>query len=178
MRRWTRDIIPPELRRKRNRYGEKNVEVERLTNEANSVVDDCLFRLSNNVEKMGNFVEKLKILKTEVEAEVPNPPSSKTGDVIGEHYAIANPEERIVNNPTRVPNKGNITEKERNKRRKSEREKALGVKKKQMKECGFCGVKTNLHTKTTCPDNPKRRKPKPTCPGKPNARRKPTPKVS
>ena len=165
MRRWTRDIIPPALRRKRNRYGEKNVEVERLTNEANSVVDDCLFRLSNNVEKMGNFVEKLKILKTEVEAEVPNPPSSKTGDVIGEHYAISNPEERIVNNPTKATNKGNITEKERNKRRKSEKEKALGVKKKQMKPCGFCGVKTNLHTKTTCPENP-------------NARRKTKPKFS
>jgi hypothetical protein len=101
LRRWTRDIIPPELRRKRNRYGEKNVEVERLTNEATYVVDDCLFRLSNNVEKMGEFVEKLKTLKTEVEAEVPNPPSSKTADVIGEHYAISNPEETIVNNPTK-----------------------------------------------------------------------------
>ena len=87
------------------------MEVERLTNEATSVVDDCLFRLSNNVEKMGEFVEKLKTLKTEVEAEVPNPPSSKTADVIGEHYAISNPEETIVNNPTRVGNKRNITEK-------------------------------------------------------------------
>ena len=29
----------------------KNVEIERLTNEATSVVDDCLFRLGNNVEK-------------------------------------------------------------------------------------------------------------------------------
>ena len=117
---------------------------------------------------MGEFVEKLKTLKTEVEAEVPNPPSSKVGDVIGEHYAISTTGERIVNNPTKVNTKGNITEKERNKRRKSEKEKALGVKKKQQKvkkkqekECEFCGVKTNLHTKTTCPDNPKARKPKP-----------------
>ncbi|PWA84039.1 hypothetical protein CTI12_AA134900 [Artemisia annua] len=111
---------------------------------------------------MEDFVEKLKKLKTEVEAEVPNHPSIETGDVIGEHYAISKPNEKTVNNPTRVGNKGNITEKERNKRRKSEKEKALGVKKKQNKKCGFCGVKTNLHTKTTCPDNPNaRRKPKP-----------------
>ncbi|PWA39613.1 Zinc finger, PMZ-type [Artemisia annua] len=162
LRRWTRDIIPPELRRKRNRYGEKNVEVERLTNEATSVVDECLFRLGDNVEKMGDFVEKLKKLRTEVEAEVPNHPSIETGDVIGEHYAISKPNEKTVNNPTKVGNKGSITKKERNKRRKSEKEKALGVKKKQKKKCGFCGVKTNLHTKTTCPDNPNaRRKPKP-----------------
>ncbi|PWA81226.1 FAR1 DNA binding domain-containing protein [Artemisia annua] len=68
LRRWTRDIIPPELRRKRNIYGEKNVEIERLTNEATSVVDECLFRLGDKVEKMGDFVEKLKKLRTEVEA--------------------------------------------------------------------------------------------------------------
>ena len=145
------------------------MEVERLTNEATSVVDECLFRLGDNLEKMGDFVEKLKTLKTEVEAEVPNHPSMETGDVIGEHYAVSKPDENIVNNPTKVGNKGNITEKERNKRRKSEKEKALGVKKKQVKvkkkqekECGYCGVKTNLHTKTTCPENPKeRQKPKP-----------------
>ncbi|PWA41700.1 FAR1 DNA binding domain-containing protein [Artemisia annua] len=163
LRRWTRDIIPPELRRKRNRYGEKNVEIERLTNEATSVVDECLFRLGDKVDKMGDFVEKLKKLRTEVEAEVPNHPSIETGDVIGEHFAISKPDKKTINNPTKVNNKGNITEKECNKRRKSEKEKALGVKKKQKKKCGFCGVKTNLHTKTTCPDNPNaRRKPRPT----------------
>ncbi|PWA46525.1 hypothetical protein CTI12_AA507880 [Artemisia annua] len=105
----------------------------------------------------------MKKLRTEVEAEVPNHPSIETGDVIGEHFAISKPKEKTVNNPTKVNNKGNITEKERNKRRNSEKEKALGVKKKQKKKCGFCGVKTNLHTKTTCPDNPNaRRKPRPT----------------
>ncbi|PWA34659.1 FAR1 DNA binding domain, Zinc finger, SWIM-type, MULE transposase domain, FHY3/FAR1 family [Artemisia annua] len=161
LRRWTRDIIPPELRRKRNRYRGKNVEVERLTNKATSVVDECLFMLGDNVEKMGDFVEKLKMLKTQVEAEVPNHPSIETGDVIGEHYAISKPNEKTVNNPTKVGIKGNIIEKERNKRRKSEKEKALGDKKKQKKKCGFCGDKTNLHTKTTCPKNPNaRRKPK------------------
>ncbi|PWA36814.1 hypothetical protein CTI12_AA596270 [Artemisia annua] len=61
----------------------KNVEVERLTNEATSVVDECLFRLGDNVEKMGDFVEKLKTLKTKVEAEMQNHPSIETGDVIG-----------------------------------------------------------------------------------------------
>ena len=150
------------MRRKRNRYGEKNVEVERLTNEATSLVDDCLFRLGNNIEKMGDFVESLKKLKKEVEAKVPNPPSGKTGDVIAEQFAISKPDEQNVNNPTKVGTKGNITEAERNKRRKSEREKALGVKKKQMKKCGHCGEKTNTHTKTTCPLNPNAKRKAPT----------------
>jgi hypothetical protein len=58
-------------------------------------------------------------------------------------------------------NKGNITEAECNKMRKSEKEKTLGVKKKQKNPCGHCGEKTNLHIKT-CPKNPKaRRKAKP-----------------
>ncbi|PWA51855.1 FAR1 DNA binding domain-containing protein [Artemisia annua] len=155
-----RTIEDGSVKEKKQIWG-KNVEVERLTNEATSVVDECLFRLGDNVEKMGDFVEKLKKLKTEVEAEVPNHSSIETGDVIDKHYAISKPNEKTVNNPTKVGNKGNITEKERNKRRKSEKEKELGVKKKQKKKCGFCGVKTNLHTKTTCPDNPNaRRKPK------------------
>ncbi|PWA62533.1 FAR1 DNA binding domain-containing protein [Artemisia annua] len=101
-----------------------------LQNEATSVVDECLFRLGDNVEKMGDFVEKLKKLRTEVEAEVPNHPSIEMGDVSGEHYTILKPNKKTVNNPTKVGNKGNITEKERNKRRKSEKDKALGVKKK------------------------------------------------
>ncbi|PWA41719.1 FAR1 DNA binding domain-containing protein [Artemisia annua] len=156
LRRWTRDIIPPDLRRKRNSDMGKIVEVERLTNEATCLVDDCLFRLSNNVEKMGAFIEKLKTLKTEVEAEVPNPPS--TGDVTAKHFVISKPKNKTVNNPTRASKKGNITEQNAIKRRNSEKEKALGVKKKQKKPCGYCGEKTNLHTKTTCPKNPKAKK--------------------
>ncbi|GJR89286.1 FAR1-related sequence 5-like protein [Tanacetum coccineum] len=83
LRRWTRDIIPPDLRRQRNRYEEKNLTIERLTNEANVLVDDCLFLLSKDEEKMGTYVENLKKLLDEVKADMPNPPSRNTGDVIG-----------------------------------------------------------------------------------------------
>jgi len=138
--------------------GKKNVEVERLTNEVTCLLDDCLFRLGSDVVKMGEFVEKMKKLKKEVQDEVPNAPSGKTADVIGEHFAISKPEKKTVNNPTKASNKGNISEAERNKRRKSEREKALTIKKKQMKPCRHCGEKTNSHTKTTCPLNPKARR--------------------
>ncbi|GKB02293.1 FAR1-related sequence 5-like protein, partial [Tanacetum coccineum] len=75
LRRWTRDIIPPDLRRQKNRYGEKNVTIERLTNEANFLVDDTLFLLSKDEGKMGTYVENLKKLLDDVKADMLNPPS-------------------------------------------------------------------------------------------------------
>ncbi|GJX41881.1 FAR1-related sequence 5-like protein [Tanacetum coccineum] len=75
LRRWTRDIIPPALRRNPNRYGEKNETIEKLTNEANFVVDECLFLLSKDEDKLAKFVEQLKNIKNEVRSQVPKPPS-------------------------------------------------------------------------------------------------------
>ncbi|XP_071689265.1 protein FAR1-RELATED SEQUENCE 6-like [Rutidosis leptorrhynchoides] len=40
MRRWRRDIIPPELRSRRNRYGNENIVVQDCVNEITSVVYD------------------------------------------------------------------------------------------------------------------------------------------
>ncbi|GJR11648.1 hypothetical protein Tco_0794300 [Tanacetum coccineum] len=108
----------------------KKLTIERLTNEANFLVDDSLFLLSKDERRMGTYVEKLKILLDEVKADMPNPASRNTGDVIG------------------------------GERLKSEREKAIKVKAKAMKVCGYCQEKTNEHTKTTCPKNPKTRKKK------------------
>ncbi|GJX86607.1 hypothetical protein Tco_0337381 [Tanacetum coccineum] len=86
--------------------------------------------ISKDGGKMGAFVEKLKLTKDEVRADVPNPPSRNTGYVIG------------------------------GERLKSEREKELKVKVKPMKVCGYCNKKTNEHTKITCPKNSKARKKK------------------
>ncbi|GJW65298.1 hypothetical protein Tco_0117182 [Tanacetum coccineum] len=43
---------------------------------------------------------------------------------------------------------------------KSKREKTLKVRAEPMKVCGYCNEKTNEHTKTTCPKNPKARRKK------------------
>ncbi|GJR15599.1 FAR1-related sequence 5-like protein [Tanacetum coccineum] len=138
LRRWTRDIIPPNVRRQRNRYGEK-------------IKDEG---------KMGAFVEKLKILMDEVKADVPNPPSRNTGVVIGGIFSISKPNQIDVKNPTKAINKREHLKK--GERLKSKREQALKVKAKSMKVCGYCNEKTNEHTKTTCPKNPKARKKKAT----------------
>ncbi|GKB47271.1 FAR1 DNA binding domain, zinc finger, SWIM-type, MULE transposase domain containing protein, partial [Tanacetum coccineum] len=156
LRRWTRDIIPPDLRRQKNRYGEKNVTIERLTNEANFLVDDTLFLLSKDEGKMGTYVENLKKLLDDVKADMPNPPSRDTGDVIEGIFSITKTNEIEVQNPTKAVNKGEHLKK--GERLKSEREKAITGAKKKVRPCGFCKVKTNEHTKTTCPLNPKARK--------------------
>ncbi|GKA34988.1 protein FAR1-related sequence 5 [Tanacetum coccineum] len=64
------------------RYGEKNVVVENYANEATSIVDHCVHLLSKDEPRLGAFVEKLKSLKKEVEADCPNPPSkNKTNNL-------------------------------------------------------------------------------------------------
>ncbi|GJX56233.1 zinc finger, SWIM-type containing protein [Tanacetum coccineum] len=151
LRRWRRDIIPPALRRNKNRYGEKNETIEKLTNEANYVVDECLFLLSKDEGMLATFVEQLKTIKQEVQVQVPKPPSQKTGDVIEDIYAVEKPQQNDVNNPQRARNKGG----RRGERRKSGREIALKAKTKQIRKCLCCGEKTNKHTMSTCPSNPK-----------------------
>nr|GEU61041.1 hypothetical protein [Tanacetum cinerariifolium] len=162
LRHWIRGIIPPDLRRQRNRYGKKILTIERLTNKANLLVDDCLFLLSKDEGRMATYVEKLKKLLNEVKADMPNPPSRHTGDVMGGIFSISKPNQVDVKNPTKAVNKGEHFKK--GKRLKSEREKAIKVREKKIKVCGYSNQKTNEHTKTTCPHNPKARKKKKTTP--------------
>ncbi|GKC51122.1 hypothetical protein Tco_1073867 [Tanacetum coccineum] len=122
------------------------------------VTDDSLFLLSKDEGRMGTYVEKLKILLDEVKADMPNPPSRNTGDVIGGIFSISKPNQVDVKNLTKAVNKGEHLKK--GERLKSEREKALKVRAKAMKVCGYCNAKTNEHTKTTYPNNPKARKKK------------------
>ncbi|GKC57363.1 zinc finger, SWIM-type containing protein, partial [Tanacetum coccineum] len=151
LRRWRRDIIPHALRRNKNRYGEKNDTIEKLTNEANYVVGECLFLLSKDEGMLATFVEQLKTIKQEVQVQVPKPPSQKTGDVIEDIYAVEKPQQNDVNNPQRARNKGG----RRREHRKSGREIALKAKTRHIRKCLCCGEKTNKHTKSTCPSNPK-----------------------
>ncbi|GJW42919.1 hypothetical protein Tco_0071718 [Tanacetum coccineum] len=99
----------------------KNETIEKLTNEANYVVDECLFLLSKDEGMLATFMEQLKTIKQEVQVQVPKPPSQKTGDMIEDIHAIEKPQQNDVNNPQRARNK----------------------------------EKTNKHTKSTCPSNPK-----------------------
>ncbi|PWA74992.1 protein FAR1-RELATED SEQUENCE 5 [Artemisia annua] len=64
---------------------------------------------------------------------------------------VKKPEKPNVKNPSKASTKGWSKEA----RRKSGREIALEETSKRKRKCGFCGEKTNKHTKMTCPLNPK-----------------------
>nr|GEW97085.1 zinc finger, SWIM-type [Tanacetum cinerariifolium] len=151
LRHWRRNLIPPALRKNTNRYGEKDKAIEKLTNEANFVVDECLFLLRKDEEQLKQFVEKLENVKKEIQVKVPNPPSQKMGDAIEDIYAIKKPKQNLVNNPQKASKKGG----RRGEQRKSGREIAMKAKAKRARKCGYCAEKTNKHVKTTCPLNPK-----------------------
>nr|GEW28817.1 hypothetical protein [Tanacetum cinerariifolium] len=106
----------------------KILKIERLTNEANFFVDDSLFLLSKDEGKIGAYVEKLKILLDEMKADMPNPPSRNTRDVIGGVFSITKPNQIAVQNPTKAVNKEEHLKK--GERLKSEREKSLKLERK------------------------------------------------
>ncbi|GJS59378.1 hypothetical protein Tco_0654162 [Tanacetum coccineum] len=133
------------------KHGDKDEAIEKLTNEAIYVVDECLFLLRKDEEQLKQFVEKLENIKKEIQVKLPNPSSQKTGDVIEDIYAIKKPNQNLVNNPQKASNKGG----QRGERRKSGREIAMKAKAKRARKCGYCVEIKNKHTKTTCPLNQK-----------------------
>nr|GEW55625.1 hypothetical protein [Tanacetum cinerariifolium] len=75
----------------------------------------------------------------------------QNGYVIEDIYAIKKPKQNLVNNPQKASNKGG----RRGEQRKSGREIAMKAKAKRARKCEYCAEKTNKHTKTICPLNPK-----------------------
>ncbi|GJX35015.1 hypothetical protein Tco_0246572 [Tanacetum coccineum] len=144
LRRWTKNLIPATLRNKRNRYGEKNVVVENFANEATLIVNHCVHFLSKDEPRLGAFVEKLKLLKKDVEADCPNPPSKNKTDNLEQLVGVPKPLVVDVNNPSVG------TTKERQKLRiKGGKEKAIEKSLKGMNSCSLCGGTDN--NKRTCP---------------------------
>ncbi|GJX68542.1 FAR1-related sequence 5-like protein [Tanacetum coccineum] len=144
LRRWTKNLIPASLRNKRNRYGEKNVVVENYANEATSIVDHCVHLLSKDEPRLGAFVEKLKSLKKEVEADCPNPPSKNKTDNLEQLVGVPKPAAVDVNNPTVGSTKGR-----KKLRIKGGKEKAIEKSLKGRNSCSLCGGTD--HNKRTCP---------------------------
>ncbi|KAJ9548026.1 hypothetical protein OSB04_020569 [Centaurea solstitialis] len=68
MKRWRKDLISSELLKKRHWDGEANEHLKELENDAQSIFDDCLGIVVNDIKKFETFVSKMKSLKTELEA--------------------------------------------------------------------------------------------------------------
>ena len=145
LRRWTKNLIPAALRNKRNRYGEKNEIVENYANEASTIVDHCVHMLSKDEPRLSQFVEKLRLLKIDVEADCPNPPSKNKADNLEELVGVPKPAQKIVNNPSVGSTKGR-----KKLRIKGGKERALDKNLKNRNACSLCGA-TDGHNRRTCP---------------------------
>ena len=145
LRRWTKNLIPAALRNKRNRYGEKNEIVENYANEASSIVDHCIHMLSKDEARLSSFVEKLRLLKIDVEADCPNPPSKNKADNLEELVGVPKPAEKTINNPALGNPKGR-----KKMRIKGGKEQALEKNSKNRNACSLCG-ETDGHNRRTCP---------------------------
>nr|GFA01925.1 protein FAR1-related sequence 5-like [Tanacetum cinerariifolium] len=144
MRRWMKNLIPATLRNKRNRYGEKNVVVENFANEATLIVDHCVHLLSKDEPRLGAFVEKLKSLKKEVEADCLNPPSKNKTHNLEQLVGVPKPPAFDVDNPTVGSTKGR-----KKLRIKGGKDKTIEKSLKDRNSCSLCGGTD--HNKRTCP---------------------------
>ena len=144
LKRWTRDLIPPDLRRQKARYGQENEEIEKLAIEASSLVESCVSMMIENQPKLTSFVGKLRKLKSEVESDMPKVPSRTVSQMVHQFLGVEKPKKKVVKNPSKASNKGYMKD-----RIKGGREIALEESKKQKKGCGICGSKD--HNRRTCP---------------------------
>ena len=71
LRRWRCDLIPPQWLPARVRYGEVEVEKERLVARAFVIVDRMIGRVRNEKELLEKVVKKLSDMDEEVEEVVP-----------------------------------------------------------------------------------------------------------
>nr|GEW20920.1 protein FAR1-related sequence 5 [Tanacetum cinerariifolium] len=79
---------------------DRNVVVENYVNEETSIVDHYVHLMSKDKARLGAFVEKLKSLKKEVEADCPNPHSKNKTDNLKQLIGVSKPPAVDVNNPT------------------------------------------------------------------------------
>ncbi|GKA42617.1 FAR1-related sequence 5-like protein [Tanacetum coccineum] len=99
LRRWTKDLIPPDLRNKKNRYDEKNEAIEKLAMEASIILDSCAHMLRNNEPKLYVFVNKMKAIKSDFEAELPIVLTHTISNFVQEFMGVKKPDKVKVKNP-------------------------------------------------------------------------------
>ncbi|GJU36389.1 hypothetical protein Tco_1184743 [Tanacetum coccineum] len=124
----------------------KNEAIEKLAMEASILLDSCVHMLRNNESKLSVFVNKMKAIKSKLEAKFLIVPTSIVSDFVQEFMGVKKPDKVKVKNPTGVRPKG----REKQKRIKSGREISMKKSNKKKNGCGICGSTT--HNRRTFPD--------------------------
>ncbi|KAJ9542468.1 hypothetical protein OSB04_028974 [Centaurea solstitialis] len=135
MKRWRKGLISSELLKKRHWDGEGNEHLKELENDAQSIFDDCLGIVVNDIKKFETFVSKMKSLKTELEAAGCTVAQKGKEKIMESLLGVSKPDTIDVGNPKDINNKGSGT----GKRLKSGKEKAIEKRQKVARLCRLCG---------------------------------------
>nr|GFA00540.1 hypothetical protein [Tanacetum cinerariifolium] len=147
LKRWTRDLLPPHIRRKKQMFGFEGGRYIECSATVYSAVDYCLKLLAKDEDKLLQFVENVKRLKTEVEEANPNAKQFSKKEMFNLVLGVEKPEVNTVKNPEPCSNKGNASGGQRN---KSEIEKLREHMKKHRILCKKC-EKYRRHDSRNCP---------------------------
>ena len=146
LRRWMRDILPPDIRKKRNLNNTEGDKIMELSSTAYSAVDYCLNILAKDIPKLTEYVESIKRLKTEVEEANPNAKPLSKKEMFNIQLGVEKPDTNVVQNPDRCKTKGDG---DVSKRMRSDLEKARDHLKKKRRFCKKCR-KRRRHDSRNC----------------------------
>nr|GEW90028.1 protein FAR1-related sequence 5-like [Tanacetum cinerariifolium] len=90
----------------KNRYGEKNKAIKKLAMEPSIILNLCVHMLRNNEPKLYVFINKMKAIKSELEAELPIVLTRIVFYFVQEFIGVKKPDKVKVKNPTCVRPKG------------------------------------------------------------------------
>nr|GEU68868.1 hypothetical protein [Tanacetum cinerariifolium] len=141
------DLIPPNLRNKKNRYGEKNEVIEKFAMEASIILDSCVHMLRNNEPKLSVFVNKMKAIKSKLETELPIVPTRIVSNFVQEFMGVKKPDKVKVKNPTGVRPKGRKKQNRIKSGREISMKKSVKKRNKKLNGCGICG--STAHNRRT-----------------------------
>ncbi|KAJ9537753.1 hypothetical protein OSB04_030486 [Centaurea solstitialis] len=147
LRRWRRDLIPQQWLPARVRYGEVDVEKERLMARAFAAVDRMIGRVRNEKDVLQRVVEKLEKMDEELDEVVPLKSSrERKKEAIREFVGVPESDDNDVLPPSGICNKGSG----RGKRLKGVRETKEEEAKKPKRLCRTCNDFV-WHDSRNCP---------------------------
>ena len=147
MRRWRRDLIPPQWIPARARYGEMDVEKERVMGSGFVYVERIFGRVRNDQALLEKFVDQLRVWDEELDSVLPlKTAADRRKEDIEELIGVSEPDDVSVVGPSGIHNKGCG----KGKRLKGVYEKAVEEAKKPKRRCRLC-KKMSHHDSRNCP---------------------------
>ncbi|KAL4565571.1 hypothetical protein LXL04_029673 [Taraxacum kok-saghyz] len=144
--RWRKDVVPRTAYVCKEFGGKKpEDDIETIVRDLHSAVDQCVDRLSSNLEKLGLYRDTQMDLKKNVEQDTVGEEPMTNKEFIESVIGVGKRTEIQVRVPTGIRNKGS------KKRLLSEKEKEIISAEKGSRKCGGCGVYVD-HNARTCPN--------------------------